>query len=191
MAACIWAPTTARSTASDWRARTARNRRCASRNALSLAGDHPSHWMTCLTRVTAAFRRFLRGDAVLHCQTLEAAGIGLTACRPGARVAAIEGGIMNRTLASLTLIGLFLLCAGAPAQESASSGISGQVTDSTNGAMTGATVTVTNLATNAQREAVTDPEGRFTIPNLPPATYRIRIELTGFQTAEVPDLSLR
>ena len=98
---------------------------------------------------------------------------------------------MNRRLASLILIGLFLLCAGARAQESASSGISGQVMDSTKGAMPGATVTVTNLATNAQRVAVSDAEGRFTIPNLPPATYRIRIELAGFQTAEVPDLTLR
>ena len=98
---------------------------------------------------------------------------------------------MNCRLASLTLVGLVLLSAGLGAQESASSGISGQVVDSTKGAMPGATVTVTNAGTNAQRVVVTDAEGRFTIPNLPPATYSIRVELSGFQTAEIRDLTLR
>ena len=98
---------------------------------------------------------------------------------------------MNCRLASLTLVGLVLLSAGLGAQESASSGISGQVVDSTRGAMPGATVTVTNAGTNAQRVVVTDAEGRFTVPNLPPATYSIRVELSGFQTAEIRDLTLR
>jgi hypothetical protein len=98
---------------------------------------------------------------------------------------------MNCRLASLALLGLVLFGAGVRAQESASSGITGQVVDSTKGAMPGATVTVINTGTNAQRTAVTDAEGRFTVPNLPPATYRIRVELAGFQTAEVPELTLR
>jgi carboxypeptidase family protein/TonB-dependent receptor-like protein len=97
---------------------------------------------------------------------------------------------MKRRLASLTLIALVLLCSGVRAQESASSGISGQVVDGTKGAMPGATVTVTNTGTNAQRVVVTDAEGRFTVPNLPPATYRIRVELSGFQTTEIPDVLL-
>src|SRR5262245_4261530 len=94
-------------------------------------------------------------------------------------------------------LGILILAAlaiGAPmsrAQESASSGIVGQVTDSTRGALPGATVTVTNTGTNAQRSAVTDSEGRFTIPNLPPATYTIRVELSGFQAAELKDVTLR
>jgi hypothetical protein len=98
---------------------------------------------------------------------------------------------MTCRLASLTLVGLVLLSAGAWAQESASSSISGQVIDSTKGAMPGATVTVTNLGTNAQRTAVTDAEGRFSVPNLPPATYRIRVELSGFTTSEIANLTLR
>jgi hypothetical protein len=97
---------------------------------------------------------------------------------------------MKRRLATLTLIGLVLLCSGIRAQESASSGVSGQVVDATKGAMPGATVTVTNTGTNAQRVVVTDAEGRFTVPNLPPATYTIRVELSGFQTAEIPDVVL-
>ena len=57
--------------------------------------------------------------------------------------------------------------------------------------MPGATITVTNLATNAQRVTQSDSEGRFSVPNLPPATYSLKIELSGFQTAELKDLVLR
>jgi hypothetical protein len=99
--------------------------------------------------------------------------------------------MFGRRLAVLILVALAV---GTPlgwAQESASSGIVGQVTDSTRGALPGATVTVTNTGTNAQRSAVTDTEGRFTIPNLPPATYTIRVELSGFQAAELKDVTLR
>src|SRR5215831_14034351 len=85
-------------------------------------------------------------------------------CGVGITSAATDGGTMTCRLASLTLVCLVLLSAGAWAQESASSSISGQVIDSTKGAMPGATVTVTNLGTNAQRTAVTDAEGRFSVP---------------------------
>src|SRR2546425_675905 len=94
-------------------------------------------------------------------------------------------------LGMLILVALVIPCPAGWAQESASSGIVGQVTDSTGGALPGATVTVTNTGTNAQRTTVTDSEGRFTIPNLPPATYQIRVELSGFQTAELTDVTLR
>src|SRR5919198_2082942 len=98
---------------------------------------------------------------------------------------------MFRRLVSLTTVALLSFCAGARAQESASAGIAGQVLDSTHAALPGATVTVINAGTNAQRVAVTDEEGRFTVPNLPPATYIIRIELAGFNSVEIKDFILR
>jgi Carboxypeptidase regulatory-like domain/TonB dependent receptor-like, beta-barrel/TonB-dependent Receptor Plug Domain len=98
---------------------------------------------------------------------------------------------MTRRLGSMTLVALWLLTAGLRAQESASSGIVGQVVDSTRGAMPGATVTVINVGTNAQRVVNTDGEGRFSVPNLPPATYRVRVELSGFAPAELKELVLR
>jgi len=98
---------------------------------------------------------------------------------------------MTRRLGSMTLVAFWLLTAGLRAQESASSGIVGQVVDSTRGAMPGATVTVINVGTNAQRVVNTDAEGRFSVPNLPPATYSVRVELSGFATAELKELVLR
>jgi hypothetical protein len=94
-------------------------------------------------------------------------------------------------LTGLIATAWLLFCAGVQAQESASAGIAGQVLDTTRAAVPGATVTVINAGTNAQRVATTDAEGRFTVPNLPPATYVIRVELPGFQTAELKDFILR
>src|SRR6187397_1716688 len=98
---------------------------------------------------------------------------------------------MNRGLAILVLAALLALSSVVSAQQSASSGLAGLVTDSSQAAIPGATVTVTNVGTNAQRTTVTDGEGRFSIPALPPATYHIKVELQGFQTAELPNFVLR
>src|SRR5947207_1296083 len=100
---------------------------------------------------------------------------------------------MVRRLASLIVMAVFVAgSAGtAGAQESASAGIAGQVLDATRAAVPGATVTVINAGTNAQRVALTDTEGRFTVPNLPGATYSICVELPGFQTVELKDFILR
>jgi len=92
-----------------------------------------------------------------------------------------------------TLMMATLLAFGLPvaAQESASSSIVGRVVDATEGALPGATVTATNVGTGATRTAVTDLEGRFSIQNLPAATYRLRVELASFAPTEVENLVLR
>ena len=98
---------------------------------------------------------------------------------------------MIRRLVSLTLAILLVVGATARAQESASSGIVGVVTDTTQAALPGATVTVTQVGTSAQRVVVTDGEGRFSVPGLRPATYSVKVELAGFAAAEIKELTLR
>src|SRR5689334_13132516 len=105
----------------------------------------------------------------------------------------LQEGRMYRTLLSLAA-GLLLALAtssGAFAQQSASSAIVGQVLDSSGAAVPGATVTVTNTGTAAQRTATSDAEGRFSFPSLPPATYTLHAELSGFQPADVKNFDLR
>jgi hypothetical protein len=97
---------------------------------------------------------------------------------------------MSRSL-GFTLAAIVVCCIAAQAQETASSGITGQVLDSSKAGLPGATITVTNNATNAQRVTQADSEGRFSVPNLAPGDYSLKIELAGFQTAEVKDLTLR
>jgi hypothetical protein len=98
---------------------------------------------------------------------------------------------MLRRLVGLTLAALVALSGHAGAQESASSAIVGVVTDTTQASLPGATVTVTQVGTSAQRVVVTDGEGRFSVPGLRPATYSVRVELQGFSPSEIKELVLR
>ena len=68
--------------------------------------------------------------------------------------------------------------------------VTGTVLDQTNAALPGATVTATNTGTNAVRSTTTDGQGRFTIPALPPGTYTVVCELTGFTTEKAEHVTL-
>ncbi|MGH9147105.1 MAG: carboxypeptidase regulatory-like domain-containing protein [Vicinamibacterales bacterium] len=99
---------------------------------------------------------------------------------------------MGRKLVGLTLASCLLVSVSAAhAQQSASSAIVGQVNDATQGGLPGATVTVMNVGTGAERITVTDGQGRFSMPGLPAATYKVKVELSGFQTTEIAELVLR
>jgi len=66
----------------------------------------------------------------------------------------------------------------------------GSVQDATGGALAGATVTVRNPGTNQTRTDATDTDGLFRIPDLPPGTYEVKIEKTGFKTSLSSELTL-
>src|ERR1043166_3721578 len=61
--------------------------------------------------------------------------------------------------------------------------ISGQVTDQQGAAVPGATVKVTGPQTNLT--TTTNNEGNFTVENLLPGTYTVRVEAANFKAAEV------
>jgi outer membrane receptor for ferrienterochelin and colicin len=85
---------------------------------------------------------------------------------------------LSKTLAVLVLI---LVAAGALAQ-TATSTVMGMVTDASGAALSGATVTARNMATGVTRRALTDSGGRYSLPNLAPGDYELRVELLGFST---------
>src|SRR5262245_35121075 len=60
--------------------------------------------------------------------------------------------------------------------------ILGNVTDSTGGAVPGATVTATNVDTQFSRETVTDESGQYALRLLPLGNYKVDVTLTGFKT---------
>ena len=68
--------------------------------------------------------------------------------------------------------------------------VSGFVTDDTGGALPGATVTVRHLETDQKRVMVTDAGGRYRAQQLAPGRYEVTVELQGFRTARVTDLTL-
>jgi Carboxypeptidase regulatory-like domain/TonB dependent receptor-like, beta-barrel len=94
---------------------------------------------------------------------------------------------MRRWL-GLTQAVLFALTAVAHAQETTGT-LSGRVTDGQGLSVPGVTVTVTG--SQGAKTAVTDPDGRFTVPFLTPGTYVLRAELQGFKALERNGVQVR
>jgi len=67
--------------------------------------------------------------------------------------------------------------------------ISGLVTDPSGAAVTGASVTVTNKATQATRNVTTNSEGLYSFPSLLPGVYVLRVEQSGFKTARIDNIN--
>jgi hypothetical protein len=77
-----------------------------------------------------------------------------------------------------------LLPAKALAQGETTSAIVGQVRDTTDAVVPGATVTITNHETGLKRSARTDDAGRFNFPQLKPGTYSVKAEAQGFDPGQ-------
>jgi Carboxypeptidase regulatory-like domain len=74
-----------------------------------------------------------------------------------------------------------LLPSQALAQGETTSALVGQVRDTTNAVVPGATVTIANPATGLRRSAKTDDAGRFNFPQLKPGIYSVKAEAQGFE----------
>ncbi|HEX8847188.1 MAG TPA: TonB-dependent receptor [Pyrinomonadaceae bacterium] len=59
--------------------------------------------------------------------------------------------------------------------------ITGNVTDQNGGAVVGATVTVVNVETNAEKTATTDDSGSYEVPLLDPGNYRVTVSAPNFR----------
>ena len=89
---------------------------------------------------------------------------------------------MYARISALLLAFALAITGLAAAQEITSGSITGQVLDSQGAAVPGATVTISSE--EGDKVFVTDGEGRFFAPFLTPASYTVRVELTGFAPAE-------
>src|SRR4051812_26743709 len=82
-------------------------------------------------------------------------------------------------LGLLVLAGLLFLPAAAQAQ----SQLTGQVKDESGGVLPGVTVEAASpVLIEKMKTAVTDDQGRYTIVDLRPGTYKVTFTLTGFST---------
>jgi hypothetical protein len=98
---------------------------------------------------------------------------------------------MKLYLARLAVLVTALLAMASPvvfAQGGAVSTLSGTVADTSGGVVPGADITVKNDATGTSFTAVTDANGTFTIPAIPPGTYSVTVTLQGFKTVVLKDV---
>jgi hypothetical protein len=68
--------------------------------------------------------------------------------------------------------------------------ITGTVTDSSGGSMSGARVTVRNTATNISATVESNSAGIYTFPALNPGRYDLSVEAAGFKSKKVSDIPL-
>src|SRR6187402_3343946 len=69
--------------------------------------------------------------------------------------------------------------------------IVGTVTDESNLAVPGATVTITHAETNQARETTSNETGNYSFPNVAAGTYRVDVTLPGFQSFQSRDIVVR
>ncbi|HMF79414.1 MAG TPA: carboxypeptidase-like regulatory domain-containing protein, partial [Bryobacteraceae bacterium] len=84
-----------------------------------------------------------------------------------------------------------VLAAGSLLFAQTQGAITGTVSDSSGAAVAGASVKVTNPATNATRTATTNDVGIYSFPELSPGVYQLRVELKGFRSAVHDNIELQ
>ena len=96
-----------------------------------------------------------------------------------------------RRFVQFVLLIFALLFATAQMFTQANTGrILGSVTDQTGGAISGATVTVTDTERGTTRTLITDESGTYDAPSLIPGNYTVRGEYRGFKSTERQNIVL-
>jgi Carboxypeptidase regulatory-like domain/TonB dependent receptor-like, beta-barrel len=85
-------------------------------------------------------------------------------------------------------LGVALLSVGSLAAQETTGRIEGRIVDAQSLPVPGVTVTATGP--QGEKIAITDTDGRFTVPLLTPGTYQLRAELQNFKTAQRNDINV-
>jgi hypothetical protein len=98
--------------------------------------------------------------------------------------------ILHRLFRSARLIfGVCLLGTTVMAQNSTGR-ILGTVTDQSGAALSGATISITDIARGTSRTLTTDGAGEYTAPDLVPGAYKVHAEAKGFKSVERLNIEL-
>ncbi len=90
-------------------------------------------------------------------------------------------------LGALVLLGCLILSGNSIAQVLYGS-VVGNIKDSSGATIPGATVTITNKATSLTRDVQTSPDGSYSIVNVLPGTYDVKVTLQGFRESVKTDV---
>src|SRR5580698_7224205 len=100
-------------------------------------------------------------------------------------VFAEPGGLMRATFLAGAFLSLACLLPANPVAHAQGTGTSGEirgtVTDPTGATVPKATVTVEDSEKGIRRAAVTDADGEYRVTGLPPSSYSVTVETSGFQ----------
>ena len=80
----------------------------------------------------------------------------------------------------LTALALILATSGLAFSQAGTGSLRGSVRDGSGAVLPGVTVTISSDTLMSSRVAVSDGSGNYRVPNLPPGTYSVLAELSGF-----------
>lgn len=80
---------------------------------------------------------------------------------------------------------LAALSAGQLCAQSSSSGVNGVISDPSGAVVSGAKVTLTNVATNVERSTISSATGDYFFSQIPPARYTLTFTANGFQKVSI------
>lgn len=83
------------------------------------------------------------------------------------------------------LLSMFVLVGSLHAQSIISGDITGIVKDPSGAVLPNATVNITNIDTNIQNTATTNGGGQYRFSLVPPGTYKVTVQSSGFQNSEL------
>jgi hypothetical protein len=92
------------------------------------------------------------------------------------------------TTVCAALLAALALVPGAVSAQTTLGKLAGTVLDQSGGVLPGATVTLTNVQTNAVETTVATETGAFLFPQVPAGTYKVEIALEGFKTGTFTDV---
>ena len=97
---------------------------------------------------------------------------------------------VTRIIAVSMMLFFGLFAAVAAYSQVTGATLGGTVTDPSGAAVPGAQISVKNNATGVTREVTSDSSGLYTVPNVIPGDYEIRVSAKGFSTARQSNVSL-
>jgi len=98
---------------------------------------------------------------------------------------------MRQNRAALLLVVLLVVLAAPSAQAQVLYGsVVGTVQDASGAIVPGATVTITNTGTSQALETTTAPNGAYSIPNVLPGTYNLKISAPGFRAYSEENITI-
>lgn len=95
--------------------------------------------------------------------------------------------MLKHFLGALTLS---ILLAGMAAGQANRASITGTVTDSSGAVIGGVDVVARNVDTNVETATITNEDGEYLVPNLPPGTYSLTFRKVGFKEISQPSITL-
>src|SRR5262245_5793553 len=92
------------------------------------------------------------------------------------------------TIMCLLRAALFVALCGAGRVQNAV--VSGRVNDTAGGMIANVAVELINRATQVKLSSVTNVEGSFVFPSVPPGTYEVNARITGFNATRIESVTL-